>query len=102
MNKTLICYAVENNDGWEAICVDFDIAVQGKTFNEVYETLGMAICTYIEDVAKEAPDQHYRLLHRAVPWYVKLPMQLRFLRAWLLSNKDNNGGSAGFTLPCNA
>lgn len=102
MNKHLTCYAVGNNEGWEAICVDFDISVQGRNFKEVYDILGEAICTYVEDAMRETPDQQVKLLNRKVPWHVKMQMKFRFLFAWLVSRKKNDSDSAGFTLPCHA
>ena len=42
--KALSCYAIqEAADSWEAICTDLDIAVQGKSYNEVSVKFGEAI-----------------------------------------------------------
>ena len=38
MRKLLRCYAERHHGQWEAFCLDFDIAVQGSSFEEVYMT----------------------------------------------------------------
>ena len=102
MDKTFTCYARGGRDGWEAICVDLDIAVQGKDFDEVYHTLNAAIFGYVESAAQEAPDQARRLLARAAPWYVRLRLKLAFLWIWFTSSGTGNGHAAGFTIACRA
>ena len=53
MTKFLTCYATGDSGGWEAICVDFDIAVQGKSFEEVFQELKVAIREYVESAKQE-------------------------------------------------
>ena len=69
--RTLHCYAEGRDGEWEAICLDLDIAVQGRTFEEVFGSLQEAISLYLETVADLPADQQPPLLHRPVP--LRLP-----------------------------
>lgn len=103
MRKIVTCYAAGNDRGWEAVCVDFDIAVQGASFDQVYDQLNVAICTYVADATKESPDQARRLLSRRTPWHVRWSLKLGFLWHWVTTRgDDDNGQSAGFTVACPA
>ena len=51
MRKLLRCYAERHQGRWEAFCVDFDIAVQASSFEEVYHQLNVAVTDYIENVS---------------------------------------------------
>jgi len=102
MAKTLACYARGGSEGWEAICVDLDIAVQGETFDEVYHLLRAEIADYLACAAQEAPDQARRLMTRSAPWYVRLRLKLAFLWIWFIHSGSDDGNTAGFTVPCHA
>ncbi len=39
MRKVLRCYAEGRNGEWEAICLDLDIAVQEKSFEDAFHAL---------------------------------------------------------------
>jgi hypothetical protein len=39
MKRVLSCYALGNDRGWKAICVDFDLAVQGRTLETAFPEL---------------------------------------------------------------
>jgi predicted RNase H-like HicB family nuclease len=54
-NRTVHCYTAGRNGAWEAICLEFDIAVQGNAFEEVFSSLQHAISLYIEGVANLPP-----------------------------------------------
>ena len=100
MTKFLTCYATGDSGGWEAICVDFDIAVQGKSFEEVFQELKVAIREYVESAKQERPEQAERLLTRRAPVLVRLAHGISFLRAWFLDGSRNDGQAAGFTVTC--
>lgn len=84
MRRTLHCVAEGGQDGWEAICLDLDIAVQGDTFEDAYHSLNEAIDLYVESVADLPEADRRRLLARRVPWNVRAGIALRSLRAALL------------------
>ncbi len=106
---TLKCYAEGRpaRDGspgrWEAVCLDFDIAVQGESMSEVMESLEDAIRLYLETVAELPPEEHRAFLRRKAP----LPMHLKFFwHAFRITfwggGRGGQKGRAEFTLPCHA
>lgn len=102
LSKTLTCFATGRDDRWEAICLDLDLAVTGKSFADVYATLNQAIRTYIEDARKEAPEQRRRLLARKAPLRVRLTLMGNFLWKWLWSGPSRGGDEFSFTVTCRA
>lgn len=81
------CYAEGRDAGWEAICLDLDIAVQGHTFEEVYHLLNDAVREYVEYVATLPADEQRRLLSRRAPLFDRL----RFAWHALMSTFRNDG-----------
>jgi predicted RNase H-like HicB family nuclease len=74
----LWCVARRHRDGeWEAFCLDFDLAVQGQTYDEVVGLLREAIAAYIETANHEAEPARQKLLARHAPFTNKLLWRLR-------------------------
>ncbi|MBV8071903.1 MAG: hypothetical protein JO270_18485 [Acidobacteriaceae bacterium] len=100
MSKLLRCYAERHGGQWEAFCVDFDIAVQGSTFEEVYRVLNIAVTDYVER-ANELPAQdRRRLLHRRAPFRSRLWFLFAFLSTLLRSTGSKDDERHGYTLAC--
>lgn len=100
--RKFLCFAEGRDGAFEAICVDLDIAVQGKTFEEVYKTLNTAVASYIADALKEDEANGRRLLSRRAPWHVRAGLTLRFLRKVLGHPHDDGGPEASFEVACPA
>lgn len=100
MRKKLLCYAEGQGDAWEAFCLDFDLAVQGKSFEEVYRSLNVAIRDYVSAAHGEDSATAERLLHRKAPFIERLKFYWRYLQA--IRKSHNHGITHGFTLPCPA
>jgi predicted RNase H-like HicB family nuclease len=99
--KTLHCYAEGQDGDWEAICLDLDIAVQGRTFEEVFGSLREAIKLYLDSVSSLPADERRSLLQRPAPIVVRL----KFLaHAWrgLFANRDDDRQRYQFTMPLTA
>src|SRR6266478_4745868 len=86
----LSCYAVGRPDGWEAICVDFDVAVQGESFADVTQKLGEALRSYGEYVNSLPPEERERFLKRRAPWYVRARMAANVIRTLLFHGGDSS------------
>jgi predicted RNase H-like HicB family nuclease len=99
-DKQVLCFAHERDGAWEGICPDFDIAVQGRSFEEVKAALEEAVVTYVEDALSEEPPVARRLLRRAAPWYVRRGHVMQFFFATLY-RRDNEYRHA-FNMPCAA
>jgi hypothetical protein len=93
----LTCYAEGREGRWEAICVDLDLAVQGRSWQEVHDSLNWAIREHIKSALEEEPDQAKRLLNRRAPWHVRQGLKWRFLFHWLRSRPKSE--AYGFTVP---
>lgn len=86
----LRCYAEGNASGWEAICVDLDIAVHGSSFYEVYESLGKAISMYIEGLEGLSEADKHRLIRRKAPFSVRFKHMLSHIVFLILPRGDRD------------
>lgn len=103
MGRSFWCFAHGSDaDGWEALCVDLDIAVEGRSFDDVKHILESAIRSYCADALNESPKDRDRLLSRRAPLYVRLGCWLRLAGNALRPRSSNRDLKAGFELPCPA
>ena len=101
--KNLTCYAMGREGDWEAICVDFDLAVQGRSFDEARMFLQRSIDLYVEEAGREKPEDAARLLSKTAPLWVRTKWAVSLLRHLLSRHRDGRGRSyAGFDLSCHA
>lgn len=70
------CMAEGGEGHWWAICLDFDIAVQGGSFPEVRDSLHQAIDAYLERVSELPEDEREQLLQRRAPWHLRAKFHL--------------------------
>lgn len=101
MPQYVHCYAEGKRGHWEAICLDFDIAVQGNSFEEVYRSLNEGIAAYMGYVSELPEEERSYFLNRKAP----LSLRLRFL--WYAIKQAfggdiNSKERAEFLAPCNA
>jgi len=99
---SVVCYAQGRPGDWEAICVDFDIAVQGRSFAEVQKMLEEAVADYVAAAMEEAPDVRSRLLSRRAPLSVSVMWTIRVLLSSLRHRRDDDDSSASFPIACAA
>lgn len=85
--KMIRCYAVGIPKVWEAFCLDFDLAVQGRSFQEVYGKLNDQIALYLESVDSLPEADRKRLLNRRAPLHC-------WIRQWfaVFSSQNINQG----------
>jgi hypothetical protein len=99
--RDILCFARGREGDWEALCADFDIAVQGRSFNEVREAMESAVSEYVAAARQEAPETAERLLNRHAPLRVSLLWTARvLLSAW--RHGANRDTSASFPVACPA
>ncbi len=101
MARTLRCYAEGRDDGWEAICLDLDIAVQGASFTEVLDSLNEAISLYLDSVSEHPEDERASLLDRPSPRSVRTRFLAYTVRSFFAAG-DDGPYRHQFTLPCAA
>ena len=75
--RKLTCYAWGQPGDWEAICVDFDLAAQGESLDEVRSELRDAVDTYLEYISELPEKERARFLNRKAP--LGLRLRLAFL-----------------------
>ena len=78
MNNTATCYAWGRPGEWEAICVDFDLAAQGESLEEVRREISDAIETYVSYVAELPEPERTRLLRRKAPLGLRVKLALLY------------------------
>ena len=99
--RDLVCFAHGRSGDWEGHCLDFDIAVQGRSFIEVQESLEEAIGQYVAAARDEDDETRSRLLNRRAPLRVSIAWTLRVLwSAW--RNGAHDETSAQFPIACPA
>lgn len=76
MRKLVRCHAEGKDGAWEAVCLDFDLAVQGETFEQVYRGLNESIEAYCEYVSA-LPQKE-----RDAFWNRKAPPAMRWRFLW--------------------
>lgn len=75
----LTCYLVERDGIWEGLCMDYDLAVRGRSPNDTRNKLSLAVRRHLADVMDEAGGPGKLTLRRA-PWRVRAVLALR--AAW--------------------
>jgi hypothetical protein len=101
--RQLTCIATGRDDVgiWEAICLDLDIAVAGRSFDEVKDILRSAIETYFEDARREAEPTRSQLLSRRVAFWARLRWTWPFVLTVLFGRKDQAAqATCEFPLTC--
>jgi hypothetical protein len=96
--RTLHCYAEGRDGEWEAVCLDLDIAVQGRSFEDVFASMQQAIALYLETVADLELEARRSLLHRSAPLSVRLKFLGHAVRE-LFSDHDGHNQRHQFTMP---
>ena len=67
----LKCQAYGGGTSWEAICVDLNVAVCGRSQPEVRASLRTAVDLYLETVATLPAAEHDGFLSRRAPWHTR-------------------------------
>jgi hypothetical protein len=102
MQLQFLCVAHPlDSEGWEAISLDFDIAVHAMTFDEVKNTLQHAVASYVQDAQKESEPHRSRLLNRRAPLSVRLIWGWRFFLETVRNRRDRTA-AVGFPVTCPA
>ena len=91
IKRSLSCIASGHGDQWEAFCLDFDLAIQGRSFDEVRRFLGKAIHMYVERALELPEPSRSQLLNR------KAPLLVRLTWAWRLFWTTALGMNGAFT-----
>lgn len=101
-NITIRCIAEGCEGSWTAACLDFDLAVQGASFSEVYKNLNDAIYSYLETVSTLPKDQQEAFLNRRAPFLLRAKFMWAFFCSYLFDARSARRNIHGFVehAPC--
>ena len=86
------CYAYGRGAEWQAICIDFDIAVHGSSSEEAKRSLGVGIGLFFESVADLPSRDRRRQLRRKSPWRVRFWLAAgAFSSRWVAHVRRHSG-----------
>lgn len=96
--KHVQCFAHGRGNDWQAICVDFDIAVQGHSLPDVQQRLGDAVTAYVIAAMEQDEDTRREWLSRRVPLSVELGLFFGYFAHVLTRRRrrDHDECKAGF------
>ena len=100
--RSVMCVAKGVAGEWEALCLDFDIAVQGDSFDNVRDLLHDAIEGYVSDVSREDAETARRLLQRRAPLGVRAKWAIGQFVHQLRHGSQDRELRAAFDMPCQA
>jgi hypothetical protein len=81
--RIIRCYAEGRPGKWEAFCLDFDLAVQGSSFQDVYDKLDEQVALYLDGVKDLPAADRSRLLNRRAPAWIWVQLFARAFWAGL-------------------
>ncbi|ATQ67347.1 MULTISPECIES: hypothetical protein [Methylosinus] len=95
--RDLLCFARGHAGEWEGICLDFDLAVQGRSFDDIRRALEDAVADYVAAARDEDDATRDRLLSRRAPAWVAFAWTARVL--WSAWRRDASDGDTSATFP---
>jgi hypothetical protein len=98
--RSMMCIATGHDDQWEAFCLDYDLAVQGRSFDEVRRFLDKAVHMYAERALELPEPARSQLLNRKAPLSVRLMWAWRLFWRTVLGRAPGDDSTVGFPVAC--
>ena len=102
MSRYIYGVAHGRNGEWEAFSLEFDLAVQGASFEEVSELLTEAVRAYVATAMEQPEPTRSELLGRTAPLHVRLMWGLRVAFWTMFHRKRTEESTFGFPVSCPA
>ena len=102
MHHIVRCYAEGRPGAWEAICLDFDLSVQGDSFEDVYRDLNKSIEMYCNYVNQLPEEERMSFIRRRAPLTLRLRFLWHAIRGFFDGDDDSNKSRHEYTAPCHA
>lgn len=83
-------YVFGRGQEWNAICLDLDIAAQGRSFHEAKCTLEEMVDDYLHTVRRLPVSEQKRLLRRRAPFSVRVWHHLTYALASLFNERKGS------------
>ena len=97
--KNLIRIHAEGQDKlWKVVCLDFDVAVRGDSFQDALESLDIAMSEYVQYIRRLPEDEQSALLGRKAPFALLIKFAWLVFQAIFKPN-SNGEGRAGIMPP---
>ena len=74
------CYAYKTGGRWHGICTDLDIAIDGRSYQEIKVSLETCTEMYLDGIAELQEDERRQFLTRRAPWHIRARLALS---AWV-------------------
>ena len=100
--RRYICFYECRENQCEAISIDYDIAVAGRSLDEVKALLKSAIDSYIEDANRLEEPARQRLLNRRMPTRTRLRWLLKIIFHRLNLSRHASASEGQFEVACRA
>lgn len=101
-SRIILCVAHGRDQQWEAFALDFDLAVQARSYDEAKQRLEVAIRHYVESALAQPEPVRKQLLSRSVPLRTKLLWAWRIGKWALFHRTRAEESTVGFPVPCPA
>jgi hypothetical protein len=95
----LLFYAEGSGDEWEALCIDFDIAVQGTSEQDVMKKLRDGVSDYVKYIHSLPEKEQRQFLNRRIPRRLQAAIFFKMLYAWFCRRRDYKERHS-FSVPC--
>mgnify|MGYP003388141686 FL=1 len=100
MKNLIRIYAEGQDKLWKVVCLDFDVAVRGDSFQDALESLDIAMSEYVQYIRRLPEDEQSALLGRKAPFALLIKFAWLVFQAIFKPNSNGDGeGSAGIMLP---
>jgi hypothetical protein len=98
--KSFMAFVARDGARWEAVCLDFDLAAQGRSQDEVIGKLREQVALFLDGVAALPAADQARLLRRKVPLWLRIRWLSSVARSVLLGHPV--GGPSAYPVPLRA
>jgi predicted RNase H-like HicB family nuclease len=102
MSQYIYGIAHGRNGRWEAFSLEFDLAVQGRSFEEVSDLLRDAVKAYVATAMEQPEPERSKLLQRRVPLHVRVVWAFKIALWTTFGKKSTEESTFGFPVSCPA
>ena len=100
MKNLIRIYAEGQDKLWKVVCLDFDVAVRGDSFQDALESLDIAMSEYVQYIRRLPEDEQSALLGRKAPFALLIKFAWLVFQAIFKPNSNGDGeGRAGIMPP---
>ena len=100
MEQSLLCCVEGTEDGkWEALCLNYDLSVEGESIDDALHNIVKAVDDYLEYVETLPQKEQSRFLRRGVPYFYKMKIFYWAICALIFHKANERLQRGRFVLP---